>query len=76
MNPDLIFPDTRPAEQGRYFRRLYKKGDLSGYFSEHFVRVAVKYVKQADGLYVGFYSLSWFQRQIQEPQAELERIRP
>lgn len=76
IDPDFIFPDTRPSEQDRYFRRLYQKGSLSGYFAEHFVRVAVKYVRQTDGTYVGFYSSSWFQRQIQEPYAELERIRP
>ena len=73
-NPERIFPDIRPDEPNRYFRRLYCKGLLSDYFFEHYVRVAVKYVRQANGEFIGFYSSSWFQRTIVEPHSELEKI--
>ena len=86
-NPEKIYQNTRPDEQRRYFRRLYRSGLLSGYFVNHYVRVAVKYVRfahrrlrltvvQPNGEVVGFYSSSWFQRQISEPYPELERIHP
>lgn len=76
VEPERVFPDTRADESDRYFRRLYRKNLLSGYFSEHYVRVAVKYVRQIDGPFIGFYSSSWFQRTIIEPHSELERIHP
>lgn len=76
IDPGWVFPDTRPDEANRYFRRLYRAGMLTDYFSQHYVRVAVKYVHQAGGPFVGFYSSSWFQRDILEPQAALERIHP
>jgi len=74
--PEKIYPNTRPDEPRRYFRRLYRSGLLSGYFVNHYVRVAVKYVTQPNGEVVGFYSSSWFQRQISEPYPLLERIHP
>jgi len=54
-NPEKIYPNTRPDEPRRYFRRLYCSGLLSGYFVNHYVRVAVKYVMQFNGEVVGFY---------------------
>ncbi len=76
VDPESIFPDTRPDEAHRYFRRLYRSDLLSGYFAQHDVRVAVKYVRQSDDSVIGFYSSSWFQREIVEPHSELERIHP
>ena len=76
QEPEKIYPNTRPDEPQRYFRRLYRSGLLSGDFATHYVKVAVKYVMQSNSEIIGFYSSSWFQREISELYPELERIHP